>query len=192
MFVSETNFLCHPLSHSSHPRIEPQNKVEPNREKKSNQSHSREQNNTERLKIIVVQQKQSKKFAFCLCVVFWQPRSFAAKKLCHRKCIWKFFSVIAWVCLWISPHFPFCWKNLFATPSFVVCGSRNVYNHLKYITGSINVTMPTAHIFAIFHHNFLLLLYARRQFFAVHNFLLVVVVDETWKNSIQQFLKIEK
>lgn len=164
MFVSETNFLCHPHPNPSPtPAIEPQNKVEP----KKNQIKVTAENKTtlKRLKIVVVQQKQSKKFAFSSVCSFLAAQKFCGKKLSPSKVHLKV--VIAWVCSWISPHFPFCWKkNLFATPSFVVCGSRNVYNHLKYITGSINVTMPTAHIFAIFHHNFfVLLLYARRQFF---------------------------
>lgn len=104
--------------------------VQPQLNRKSNQSHSWAKNYTERMKIIVVKQKQSwKKFLF-----FVSNKSFC-KKLCYRKCIWSFLVGGKSVeCISVfSPHFPCFWKKYFLC-AIVVWQPENVYNHLKYIT----------------------------------------------------------
>lgn len=193
MFVSaETN--CRP------PRILPvpsNRKAELSVKKKSNQSHNLEQNNIEWLKIIVVnswnKNNRCKSFVFLAIQKSFTTKTFLSKV--HLKVFSWQWQKLSFECVGkFSPHFP-CWQEYSSIfYAIVVCGCRRMFTIIwNTLRRSINVTMPTAHIFAIFHHNFFVVfsVCSETTFFAA-----VSSMEErqkrTWKNSIQQFLKIEK
>lgn len=140
-----TNCLCHAFFSS---RAKPQNRVE--REEKSNQSHSREQkqqrvdkNYSRRTKTIKKKScVRQKSFSIESAFESFFILAFSSMAKARFQCVGEFL-----------PIFHAVEKKIFFHPRHR-CVRQNVYNHSKYITVEYNVTMPTAHIFAIFHHNF--------------------------------------
>lgn len=89
-----------------------------------------------------------------------------------------------------SPHFPCCWKEnlFFRAPSLCVAAGECLQSfEIHY--GGVYVTMPTAHIFAIFHHNFFFYVFGDGFFLcAANNVCRRRLWEwETRKNCIQQF-----
>lgn len=158
----------------------------------------------------MAQQKQSKTKVFVYDVFFGEhTKTFSAT---HKKAFflskvhlkvfcslffhattWHTKSVVFRRCWWIFSPFSMLSRRL--RTAIVVCASRRMFTIIwNTLRRSINVTMPTAHIFAIFHHNFFVLLASlvctetRRFFFSfAAEIFCVVSLDETWKTPFNNF-----
>lgn len=147
------------------------------------------------------EQKQSRKVQFLSLCVFWhRTKKFYNKKASLSKVHLKVFRKAQQQNspdLTVSVRFPpfsilLKQKKNYAV---VVCGSRRmftiIWNTLRW---SINVTMPTAHIFAIFHHNFFCCCFCfyvfGDTFFAVYK-VFSLSVDETWKTPFNNFFALQ-